>query len=416
MSLEQIPEINGIDNTTALLREGYLFIKNRHEKYNTNIFKAHLMSHKVVCMTGKDAAEIFYDTNHFIRHGVAPKRVQKTLFGENAIQGMDGEAHSHRKALFISLTSQKNQTELVKIVANEWESSAAKWKRTSKINIFNTSKEVLCKSACLWSGVPLFESEVKNKAEDFASMVDAFGAIGLKHWKGRKARTNTEVWIGSIIKNVRDGNAKAPIDSPLYAMSFFKDINDNLLDINMAAIELINIIRPIVAISTYITFMALALHEHTNSINSLTHDKQREMFVQEVRRFYPFTPFVGAKVKNDFTWNNYNFKKNELVLLDIYGINHDSTIWEQPSIFNPERFKDFNSYIYEFIPQGGGDSTKSHRCPGEGITIELMKISLDFLANKIKYSVPAQDLSYDMSKIPTFPKSGFIINKIERLF
>lgn len=413
MPLKQIPQDPGIDNTLALLKEGYFFIKNRTEKYNTDIFKTHLLGKKITCITGNDAAKIFYDSTHFIRHGVTPVRIQKSLFGENAVQGMDGGAHLHRKSLFNALTSQNNQNDLSKIVAKEWDSLISRWEQASEINILKESKEILCKSACLWAGISLNESEVKDKAEEFFSMVDAFGAIGPRHWKGRKARTKTEIWIGSIIQEVRDKKRKVPEDTPLFAMAFFKDINGNLLELNMAAIELINLIRPIVAISIYISFMALALYEHKSSISDLTKDKQREMFVQEVRRFYPFTPFLGAKVKTDFTWNDYYFKKNEMVLLDIYGINHDPGIWKEPNIFLPERFKDFHGYTYEFIPQGGGDSTTGHRCPGEGITIELMKVTLDFLANKIKYNVPNQDLSFDFSKIPTYPKSGFIINNVK---
>lgn len=39
----------------------------------------------------------------FQRKGAMPMRIQKTLFGVNAIQGMDKEAHTQRKLLFMSL-------------------------------------------------------------------------------------------------------------------------------------------------------------------------------------------------------------------------------------------------------------------------------------------------------------------------
>lgn len=34
-------------------------------------------------------------------------------------------------------------------------------------------------------------------------MVDAFGAISPRHWKGRIARNKAEDWINNIIKDVR---------------------------------------------------------------------------------------------------------------------------------------------------------------------------------------------------------------------
>ena len=67
---------------------------------------------------------------------------------------------------------------------------------------------------------------------------------------------------------------------------------------------------------------------------------------------------------------------------------------------------------FDLIPQGGGDASKGHRCPGEGITIEIMKAVLDFLVNKIEYDVPNQNLIYNMADMPTLPESGFIITNI----
>lgn len=271
---------------------------------------------------------------------------------------------------------------------------------------FDETKLILCKVACQWAGVSLNESEIKELSEDFGSMVDSFGSVGPRHWKGRRARTKSEERIKTIIEDVRLGKIKAEEGTALHSMAFYKDINGNQLDSHMASIELINVLRPIVAISTYITFLALALHEYPECKEKLlTGDsKELEMFVQEVRRYYPFTPFIGARVKNDFVWNKCEFKKGMLVLLDVYGINHDPKIWDNPDKFCPERFKNREDNLFDFIPQGGGETAKGHRCPGEGITIEIMKATLDFLVNKIEYDVPNQNLSYDLGKIPTFPE------------
>jgi fatty-acid peroxygenase len=103
-----------------------------------------------------------------------------------------------------------------------------------------------------------------------------------------------------------------------------------------------------------------------------------------------------------------------LVLLDIYGTNHDSRIWKDSYNFKPERFKEWKGNLFDFIPQGGGDPAKGHRCPGEGITVEIMKVSLDLLVNKIDFDVPEQDLSYSLVKMPTLPESGFVMSNIHR--
>lgn len=405
-------------HTLALSQEGYLFIKNRIDQYQSNLFEAHLLGEEVICMSGEEASKIFYDTERFQRKGAAPKRIQKTLFGMNAIQTMDGDAHIHRKLLFMSLMSPTHQKRIAKLTMEKWQASIDKWKSAKEIILFDEANNILCWAACHWAGVPLPESAVKDRAEDFSAMVDAFGAVGPRHWKGRRARSRAEEWISGVIEDVRAGKLKAEEGSALYAMAFHKELHGGQLDVQMAAVELINILRPIVAISTFITFTALALYKHPEYKEKLLtgNSNNLEMFVQEVRRYYPFTPFLGARVRKDFIWNECEFKEGMLVLLDIYGTNHDSRIWKNPYEFLPERFKNRKDNLFDFIPQGGGDPAKGHRCPGEDITVEIMKTTLDFLVNKIEFEVPYQDLSYDMSKIPTLPKSGFVMNNIRRKF
>ena len=49
-------------------------------------------------------------------------------------------------------------------------------------------------------------------------------------------------------------------------------------------------------------------------------------FAQEVRRFYPFAPFVGGRAVRDLTWQGEHIPVGSLVLLDIYGQNHDPAL------------------------------------------------------------------------------------------
>lgn len=415
MSLKsQIPHDKALDSTLDLLQEGYLFIKNRVNQYQSDIFETHLLGEKVICISGEKAAKIFYNPELFYRKDVTPKRIQKTLFGVGAIQSMDGKAHIHRKQLFISLMTPSYQNQLAELVMEKLQGLVKKWEEEEEIVIFDEMNEILCRAVCQWAGVPLKESEVKGRAEDFSLMVDAFGALGSRYWKGRRARIRAEKWIKEIIEDVRSGNIKTEERTALHAMAFYKDLDGNQLDSNMAGIELINVLRPVVAISTFITFQALALLEHPECKEKLLTGDRNELkcFVQEVRRYYPFTPFLGARVRKDFIWEKNEFKEEMLVLLDVYGINHDAKIWNNPDKFWPERFKEQKDNLFDFIPQGGGDPSKGHRCPGEGITIEIMKASLDFLVNKIEYDVPNQDLRYSMAKMPTLPESGFIISNI----
>lgn len=417
MSMDkQVPHDKALDNSLAMMREGYLFIKNRVDRYQSDLFETRLLGQKAICMSGEEAAKIFYDPERMKRNGALPKRLLKTLFGVDAIQTMDGDTHTHRKLLFMSLMTPPHQKRLAELAMDQWLAALSKWEGAEKVELFEEAKNVLCKIACQWAGVPLEESEVKERADDFSAMVDAFGAVGPRHWKGRRARPRAEEWIRDIIENVRSGKTEAEKGTALYEMAFHTELDGSRLDTQMAAVELINVLRPIVAISTFITFSALALHNHPEYKEKLKsgNGDDLEMFVQEVRRFYPFGPFLGAQARKDFVWNQCEFKEGMLVLLDLYGTNHDARLWEDPNEFRPERFKDRKDQLFDLIPQGGGDPAKGHRCPGEGITIEVMKVTLDFLINHIEYEVPEQDLSYSLVRMPSLPESGFVMSRIRR--
>lgn len=396
-----VPSEKGLDKTISLLKEGYLFINNRMDKFNSDIFTVRLLGQDVICIRGEEAVKIFYDSEKFQRNGAAPNRIQQTLFGKNAVQTMDDEKHLHRKLLFMSLLTPEHQQKLANLTTVYLEEAIKQWEQRDQIVLFDEIKNILCKVACQWAGVPLAEEEISERADDFIAMVYAFGTLGPEHWKGRIARNRAERWIKQVIEVVREGKLETEQGTALH---------------EMAAIELINVLRPIVAIATFITFSALAFHEYKEERVKLrtADDRHLDMFVHEVRRYYPFGPFLGARVRTNFMWKNQEFKEGTLVLLDIYGTNHDARLWENPNQFNPSRFENWQGGLYDFIPHGGGDPAKGHRCPGEGVTVELMKVVLRTLATKMDYNVPNQDLHYDLSEMPTLPKSGFIMSNIKK--
>ena len=414
--MSQIPQDRSLDSTIALAFDGYKFISQRCQRYQTDIFQTRLLLEKTICFQGEEAAKVFYDTEKFTRKKAAPERIKKTLFGQNGVQGMDGEAHRHRKQMFMSLMSDEGISRLADLTEQQWRAYADKWEQMKEVVLFKEAQAVLCRAVCAWTGVPLPESAVEQRTNDLAAMIDSSGAVGPRHWQGRRSRQRAEKWIAEIIEKVRNHQLEIPEDSAISVVAWHRDLDDKLLDKQIAAVELINILRPTVAIARYITFSALALYEHPECRQELTNnDQYYEWFVQEVRRFYPFFPFAAARVRQGFDWQGYHFPQGEKVLLDLYGTNHDPQIWENPETFSPERFRHWDGSRFKLIPQGGGDYYTNHRCPGEWITIKLMKVTLNFLCQSLEYSVPKQNLKISLSKIPTIPKSGFVISNVKQI-
>lgn len=415
-NINQMPKEEGIDHSLSLMREGYMYILNRRKSFNSDIFETRLLGKKAICMGGKEATEVFYDSEKFKRKDAAPNRVVQTLFGKNGVQALDGQNHKHRKEMFMSIMSPVGLERLTDITEKQWEIAINKWGKMDDIILYEEAQEILCRTACQWAGVPVQEDEIKRLTIDLGAMFESAAAIGPTHWLGRNARNQVEEWIGELINEVRDGKVNPPENTALHKFAWHRDLEGNLLDTKTAAVEVINILRPIVAIAIFINFLALAVHHYPEEREKLeTHDgKYAQMFVQEVRRFYPFFPFAVALVKKDFTWNGYKFEEGTLTLLDLYGTNHDPEIWENPDVFRPDRFAKWEESPFSFIPQGGGDYFMGHRCAGEWVTIEVMKVSLDYLANRMKYEVPDQDLSFSMVSMPSIPHSKIVLKNVKR--
>lgn len=428
----RIPRDSSPDSTLALLREGYLFISNRCDRYGSDIFQTRLMLQKTICMRGEEAARIFYDTSRFKRAGAAPKFAQKTLFGQGGVQSLDGDAHRHRKHLFVQeLMQPEGVRQLASHMSGHWHSYISRWEHRERVVLYDEVCEILTRSACAWAGVPLAEAEVKERTRDLTLLFDGAGRLGLQHLQARRARSRAERWIGELIKEIRAraertekrkpgsvSTGGVPHESALYQIAWHRNIGGDLLPPKVAAVEVLNVVRPVVAIAHYITLAALALHCYPDcraQLQSGAADENFEFFVQEVRRYYPFFPFAAALVKEEFEWRGYRFPQGIRVLLDLYGTNHHPQLWEQPDEFRPERFRTQRVNEHNLIPQGGGSYEHNHRCPGELITVSLMKVAVDLLCNSMAYAVPEQDLHFSFSEMPATPQSGFVIENVRHV-
>lgn len=405
----------GLDHTLDVIREGYLFIQNRRKSFQSDVFTTKILGKRTICLSGKEAAKLFYNETYFKRNGAAPRRAVKTIFGEKAVQTLDDLQHRHRKNMLMSIMTDENLNRLEDIAQLSWLKAASVWDTKYQIRLYDETKPLLFKIACDWAGIPYKNINIKQKAKHISYLFESPAKFGLQYRRGRSARKKLNKWTQELIIKTRNNQIKPNKNSALYIIANHKDLANKPLNSRIAAVELINIIRPIVAVSIYINFIALSLIQYPHEHKKLQSGTETTIinFIQEVRRFYPFFPFLAAKVRQTFSWKNIKFKKGTLTLLDIYGTNHDTNLWENSDVFDSERFEKWDQNAYSLIPQGGGDYWKDHRCPGEWITLILMKVATQFLANEMQYNVPNQDLSYSMVKIPSIPKNKIILNNVK---
>lgn len=412
-----IPKTKELDSTLSLINEGFDFLPSRRKELESDIFETRLLGKKSLCIAGEEAAAVFYDNKYFKREGAAPKPLKKTLLGEGGIHGRDGEDHHHQKRMFLSMMTPERLEDMKRLAIEELDRKAGQWESRDEVLLLDEIEEVLARSVMDWAGLPLKESEVKQRTQELVAMVDSFGGSLTRFKEGAEARKSHEAWLKDIIVDIRERVYSPPSYTPAYIVAMQKTPKGKFQDLEVAAVDLNNAYRPIIAAAYLIVFGALAIHEKPEMKAKLQADENNfsKQFAQEVRRYYPFAPAMAAKANRDFVWHGYHVKEDMLVVLDLFGTNRHPDHWDNADEFIPERFADWKGSPFAFVPQGGGDHHAGHRCAGEWMTVMVMQSFFKYLTENISYAVPEQDLSYNMARMPTMPKSRFIISNVTKI-
>ncbi|MEU8563419.1 cytochrome P450 [Streptomyces cyaneofuscatus] len=401
------------DSTLPLLLQGYAWLPDRRRRSGGAPVRTRLLGKKTIALHGPAAVRFFYDEQHIRRQDALPQPVIDTLFGRGAVHTLDGERHRVRKSLFTGLLKDPSAVrELADQVGEGLEQARTEWSGRKRVVLFDELAGVLTRAVHTWAGVPLAEDELRSTAHDLIAMVDGFAAVGPRHLRARRARRRQEERLAPLVEAAR-AEAGGPGSTVFRTVAAHRDADGALLDPRTAAVEVLNVVRPTVAITWFAVFAAHALHRHPEHREALSADDGPAFgwaFAQEVRRFYPFAPFVGGLAAERLEWAGRTIAPGTMVLLDLYGLDHDPDLWPEPYRFDPSRFLAAPQPADALVPQGGGPSD-GHRCPGEDVTVSVLATVARFLARSA-YEVPEQDLRIPLRRIPTAPRSGFVISDV----
>jgi fatty-acid peroxygenase len=393
-----------LDQTLALAVKGYAWLPDLRRRAHGRPVPIRVGGQRAVAVSGPAAAEFFYADGHLERHSALPPFVVNTIFGRGAVHTLDGQAHRHRKALFVELLMNDGIDTLAKLAGEAFDEAADRWRGGPAISLFDESAQVIAAAVSRWTGVP--NERDRSRAEDLVAMVDGFATGGPRHARALRARRRQERRLAKVIEDVRRGE---PADTAVSRIAHHLE-DGSPLDARTAAVELINIIRPATAVAWLVAFAGHALDRWPANRATLRagDDDFTAAFTDELRRFYPFAPFLGGRAVRDLRFQGTEIPRGTMVLLDVYGQHHDPRVWAEPYAFRPERFLGRPAGEYELIPQGGGDPRTGHRCPGERITVALLGTLIQRLV-RLDYYLPPQDMRIDLSRIPARPRSGLQI-------
>jgi fatty-acid peroxygenase len=402
------------DQTTALLRQGYAFACSLPDAATTSAREIRLMGRRALLVRGEDGARLFYDGSRTRRKGAIPAVVRFPLFGRGAVHGLDDARHHDRKQLFLQVLTPAAVELLAESVQRQWDGRSARWPGLTVVPLYDEAVRLLAAAVLDWAGVPTDDAQRESRAWDLAHMVDGFGSVGGRHVRSQRARRRSERWAGAAIRASR-ADERSMASSPLEQVARWTDSSGARLSERLAAVELLNLLRPTVAIAYFVSFAAVALHEHPqwrDRVGSHGNAADREAFVHELRRLYPFVPALAAKARTSFEWNGFRLRRGERIVLDVLGTDHDPERWPDPGSFDPERFLRTPPSAFDFVPQGGGEPVQGHRCPGEPSTIAILGVCARGLAD-LDYDLRPEDTRFPLERMPTRPLSGPALRAVQ---
>ncbi|TQO22458.1 cytochrome P450 [Paramicrobacterium agarici] len=387
--IESAPVLHG-DSSLMFLLEGYMFGHRRFERFDTDALRTRLMGRSATLLRGLDAARFFYEGARFTRQGAMPRSVLHSLQDEGSVQTLTGAPHTTRKTIFTRILDAGGDDALAHAFADEWDRAQALWVQHDELALMPAVEQVLTDAALRWLGISEPPRRRRELAREAAAMIDGAGSFGPRNWRGRMLRQATERWARDVVRTQR--TRRSDNSSPLAILC------SELRDDEVAATELLNLLRPTVAVARFIAFAALALHQHPLwRQRARDDDTAASMVAQEVRRAAPFFPAIGGRATASTEWRGIRFGAGDWVIVDLFATNRHPREWENAWEFDPSRFT--HESPERVVAQGAGPIALTHRCPGEPVTGDLLAVAIGRLARS-DWRVLPQNLDVDLSRLP----------------
>ncbi|KAF2299844.1 hypothetical protein GH714_004498 [Hevea brasiliensis] len=124
---------------------------------------------------------------------------------------------------------------------------------------------------------------------------------------------------------------------------------------------------------------------------------------------------------DDCTIQGFHVPSDTVLFANIWAIQRDPNLWEDPTSFKPERFENGKAEAFKFLPFGLG----RRACPGEGLANRIMGLTLGSLIQCFEWERVdgkeidmAEKTTITMSKVKPLEvmcKSCSILHKVKTI-
>jgi fatty-acid peroxygenase len=400
-----LPHLRG-DRSLQLLADPYRFIGRHADRLGTDGFRTRVMGRRITCLRGADAARFFGEGGRFDRVGAIPATARRLLQDDGSVQTVRGREHLVRKAAFLEVLGSQGGRSMTEALDTAWRRRATV-RASGPVDVHAEAVQLLGEAVLAWAGVPLDQDDPDAVTAELQAMFENAGRFGPRNALARARRTRTEARARRWIDRARSGDV--PADTVVSAVAGWTDADGAPLPSAVAAIELLNLLRPTVAVAEFLVWAALALAVRPGEQERVrTLSGYSVAFAHEVRRHAPFFPVIAGRATGPLRWHEARFADRDWVMLDLYGTNHDARIWNDPERFRPMRFLE-GIDPRMVIAQGAGDFTPDHRCPGEDLTNALVARFAELLAGERWATEGAPDPRMRFSRIPAHPRTPLVL-------
>ncbi|XP_037482498.1 cytochrome P450 81Q32-like [Triticum dicoccoides] len=116
--------------------------------------------------------------------------------------------------------------------------------------------------------------------------------------------------------------------------------------------------------------------------------------VKETLRLCPVGPIIPAhEAMEDCTVGGFRVPHGTMILVNAWAVHRDANVWDAPEEFMPERFLGRDTVTTPMLPFGLG----RRRCPGEGLAMRLVGLTLATLVQCFDWDVGEGD-TIDMAE------------------
>ncbi|KAI0493221.1 hypothetical protein KFK09_027497 [Dendrobium nobile] len=131
-------------------------------------------------------------------------------------------------------------------------------------------------------------------------------------------------------------------------------------------------------------------HDRLITDSDLPHLHYLQNIIKETLRLYPAGPLlIPHQSSADCTVEGYNIASGTILLINVYAIQRDPTLWKEAESFKPERFDEGEgSEGFQFFPFGSG----RRKCPGEVMANRMMGLTLGALVQCFEWERVGEEM------------------------